>query len=125
VLCLYFDDDTNQQTMPAIDGLIGMSIVKVSKNGEPKETTPIRIGHVASRDLLIKVNGGGELRLEGVPVYEYYNCYIILQDKYLRFLIDAFNFIRLNGLNTEGIFRREGNANRLKTIWVYECYDDY
>lgn len=30
----------------------------------------------------------------------------------------AFNQIRLNGMETEGLFRREGNATRLKMIWV-------
>ncbi|VDK70450.1 unnamed protein product [Onchocerca ochengi] len=32
------------------------------------------------------------------------------------FLVDAFNFLRLNGLDASGIFRKEGNINRLKSF---------
>ncbi|VDN54777.1 unnamed protein product [Dracunculus medinensis] len=37
---------------------------------------------------------------------------------HLRFLVDAFNYLRTHGLNIEGIFRKEGNANRLKNARV-------
>ncbi|KAK6108126.1 RhoGAP domain family protein [Brugia pahangi] len=32
------------------------------------------------------------------------------------FLVDAFNFLRLNGLDASGIFRKEGNISRLKSF---------
>lgn len=34
------------------------------------------------------------------------------------FLVDAFNRLRVRGMTTEGIFRKEGNTNRLKNTWV-------
>ncbi|VDO29616.1 unnamed protein product [Onchocerca flexuosa] len=34
------------------------------------------------------------------------------------FLVDAFNFLRLNGLDASGIFRKEGNINRLKSFSI-------
>lgn len=33
-------------------------------------------------------------------------------------LIDCFEYIIRNGLGTEGIFRKEGSANRVRTLYV-------
>ncbi|VDK57744.1 unnamed protein product [Anisakis simplex] len=36
------------------------------------------------------------------------------------FLVDAFRLLRQHGMTVEGIFRKEGNVNRIKNVWI-EC----
>uniref|UniRef100_A0A914UXZ5 Rho-GAP domain-containing protein n=1 Tax=Plectus sambesii TaxID=2011161 RepID=A0A914UXZ5_9BILA len=87
-------------TRVAADGLVAISPLKKMAM-EANEQTPIRIGQVVSTDLIFDVGHGRTVTLRDVPV----------------FLVGAFNQIRLHGMETEGLFRREGNATRLKMIW--------
>ncbi|VBB28467.1 unnamed protein product [Acanthocheilonema viteae] len=87
-----------------LDGLRSMRLYRQA-NTLPATSGPhqFTLENVASYTMELDVGdrrGFSTFTLRGVPV----------------FLVDAFNFLRLNGLDASGIFRKEGNISRLKSF---------
>uniref|UniRef100_A0A1I7VES4 Rho-GAP domain-containing protein n=1 Tax=Loa loa TaxID=7209 RepID=A0A1I7VES4_LOALO len=87
-----------------LDGLRSMRLYRQA-NILPATSGPhqFTLENVASYTMELDVGdrrGFSTFTLRGVPV----------------FLVDAFNFLRLNGLDASGIFRKEGNISRLKSF---------
>ncbi|CAG9538435.1 unnamed protein product [Cercopithifilaria johnstoni] len=89
-----------------LDGLRSMRLYRQA-NTLPTTSSPhhFTLESVASYTMELDVGdrrGFSTFTLRGVPV----------------FLVDAFNFLRLNGLDASGIFRKEGNISRLKSFSI-------
>uniref|UniRef100_A0AAF5PU93 Rho-GAP domain-containing protein n=1 Tax=Wuchereria bancrofti TaxID=6293 RepID=A0AAF5PU93_WUCBA len=87
-----------------LDGLRSMRLYRQA-NTLPTTSGPqqFTLENVASYTMELDIGdrrGFSTFTLRGVPV----------------FLVDAFNFLRLNGLDASGIFRKEGNISRLKSF---------
>ncbi|KAM3717259.1 Rho GTPase-activating protein 11A [Dirofilaria immitis] len=87
-----------------LDGLRSMRLYRQA-NSLPTTSGSYQftLENVASYTMELDVGdrrGFSTFTLRGVPV----------------FLVDAFNFLRLNGLDASGIFRKEGNISRLKSF---------
>ncbi len=102
--------------MPLIEGYMTMRECVTLAN-QPKQHTPVRLGAVTSYNIVLKSTDGDcrLVYLQDVPVYVKEEGE---RDSAFRFLIDAFNLLRIHGQHTEGIFRKEGNSSRLKDVWV-------
>uniref|UniRef100_A0A1I8EKR8 Rho-GAP domain-containing protein n=1 Tax=Wuchereria bancrofti TaxID=6293 RepID=A0A1I8EKR8_WUCBA len=94
-----------------LDGLRSMRLYRQA-NTLPTTSGPqqFTLENVASYTMELDIGdrrGFSTFTLRGVPV----------------FLVDAFNFLRLNGLDASGIFRKEGNISRLKSFSAASIYD--
>ncbi|VDN05909.1 unnamed protein product [Thelazia callipaeda] len=89
-----------------LDGLRSMRLYRQANTSlTTMGTLQFTLENVASYTMELDVGdrrGFSTFTLRGVPV----------------FLVDAFNFLRLNGLNASGIFRKEGNIGRLRSFSI-------
>ncbi|KHN78872.1 Rho GTPase-activating protein 32 [Toxocara canis] len=95
-----------------LEGLRHIRICRRPPAQLPQPGAQIRLECVGSYNLDLEIGdrrGFSTYTLREVPI----------------FLVDAFKLLRLHGMAVEGIFRKEGNINRIKNVWptYFGCKD--